>query len=133
MFGEIALDRALDLERSDLRRAGRKAELDARRALVLSRQETGRETHEQQDQQHNDERVAAKEQPFAIDHFDDRFAVANDAAIERPVEPVLARVDRMAERGNFAVEQVGWRGAVPLGAQQGRGQRRAEDQRDEHR
>ena len=51
VLGEILLDCVWHFERAGLRGARRKAELDARRALVLGRQEAGRKAQEHEDEE----------------------------------------------------------------------------------
>ena len=73
-----------------------------------------------------------EEQPFAVDDRDDRIPIADD----QPLEPVLnlsrARPDEVPIAGARRSIQPVLVVAAAL-AEKGRGQRRAEDQRDQHR
>ncbi len=86
---EIFLDRVAHFERSRLRRAGRQAELHLHAPLILAGQEAAGQPQEQHGEQHEDDRVEAKEKPFAVDHRGDAADIAVHHVVEACVEPVL--------------------------------------------
>src|SRR3546814_1315729 len=73
--------------------------------------------------------IDGEEQPFAVDDLGDAADIAGDRAVEARVEAGLGAIEKRVEARKAAI-----RGAVAiLGLEQRRGQRGAQDQRDEHR
>ena len=127
---QIFFDRVAHFERARLRRARGQAELDRNAALILIGQKSAWQAKEEEGEGGEQHDIDAEEQPFAVDDLGDAADIAVDRAVEARVEAGLGAFEEGVDaREAPAVARV----AMLLGFQQGRGQRGAQDQRDEHR
>src|SRR3546814_8507815 len=83
---QIFFDRLLHLQAARLGGARGQAELHDRAALVLGRQEAGRQAEEHQREQGDDERVDDEEDDLLVDGVADRTLIAIDHPLEAVVE-----------------------------------------------
>ena len=134
MLGEIAFDGLGDLVSTLDRRSRRQASLKQDEALIFGRQKATRQAHEQYGQQQHRQRVNAKVPPAPVNHRGHPAVIAVAHTLEGAIEPRLAAGHSGSEPGHPAREppRLAGFGFGRRRAQQGAGQRRTEDQRDQH-